>query len=222
MAEIFLHGRETVENDAGNPRYVQTIDSGILWIVGTAPNANETLYPFDQPRVMRGYNDFPEGLGSTGTLPDQLDLILKQAGRMSQTVCFARVEEGDTPTETLANIIGSRAARTGLHALSRVAPEFNLRPKLIGAPGFTSQRPTDGVSAIAITDGGDGYTSAPTVAIARGVGDTTGVGAAAVATTNDAGEVDAIVLTNPGLGYTAVPVVTLTGGGGGSGATATA
>jgi phage tail sheath protein FI len=221
VSEIFLHGRETIESDAGNPRYVATIDSGIMYIVGTAPDANETLYPLNQPKVMRGYNNFPEGLGSEGTLPDQLDLILKQAGRMSQTVYFNRIEEGADATATMANVIGSRSAKTGLHALSRVAPEFNQRPKLIGAPGFTSVRPTDGVAAIAVGgSGGSGYTTAPTVVVSRGGSDTTGAGAQAVATIG-AGKVTAIVLTNPGLGYTATPTVTLTGGGG-TGATGTA
>lgn len=220
MSEIFLHGYETTENDAGNPRYVQTIDSGIIFLVGTAPNADETLYPLNQPRVMRGYEDFPQGLGATGTLPDHLDLILKQAGRMSQTVYFVRVEEGANATATMANVLGSRAARTGLHALSRIQPEFNQRPKLLAAPGFTSVRPTDGVQSIAVGAAGSGYTTAPTVTIARGSGDTTGTGATAIATINGSGAVDAIVVTNPGVGYTVAPAITISGGGG-SGATGT-
>lgn len=220
MSEIFLHGRETIEKDAGNPRYVATIDSGIGFIVGTAPNANEQLFPVNQPRVMRGYQGFPQGLGSTGTLPDQLDLTLKQAGRMSQTTYFVRVEEGANATATLANVLGSRAAKTGLHALSRIHSEFNERPKLIGAPGFTSTRPTTGVASVTLSDGGDGYTSAPTVTVTRAGGDTTGIGATAVATINEAGEVDAVVITNPGVGYTAPPVLGFSGGGG-TGAVAT-
>lgn len=221
MSEVFLHGRETIEKDAGNPRFVQTIDSGIMFIVGTAPLANVDLYPINAPKVMRGYNDFPQGLGSTGTLPDQLDLILKQAGRMSPTVYFVRVTEGTTITESMANVIGSRAAKTGLHALSRISPEFNERPKLIGAPGFTSVRPTDGVASIAVTTPGTGYTTAPTVTITRGGSDTTGFGASAVATIDSAGIVDAVIITNPGAGYSAVPTIAFTGGGG-TGAAATA
>lgn len=221
MTEIFLHGRETLEKDAGNPRYVATIDSGIIFLVGTAPGASNTLYPLNQPRVMRGYEDFPQGLGSTGTLPDALDLVLKQAGRMSQTVYFNRVEEGANAAETLKNVLGSRAARTGLHALSRIAPEFNQRPKLIGAPGFTSTRPADGVATIAVTEGGAGYTSAPSVTITPAGGDVTGAGATAVATINASGEVDAVIVTNPGLAYTADPTISFSGGGG-AGATAAA
>jgi len=220
MADIFLHGIETEEKDAGNPRFVATIDSGIIFLVGTAPEANDTLFPLNQPQVMRGYNDMPAGLGTSGTLPDQLQNILAQAGRMSQTVYFTRVEEGTTDAETLVNVLGSRSARTGLHAVSRIRPEFGQAPKLVAAPGFTSARPTDGVATIAITEGGSGYTQAPDVILTRGAGDTTGTGATAVAVL-DGDAVSSVVLTNPGAGYTEVPTVSFSGGGG-TGATATA
>lgn len=226
VSEIFLHGFETTEKDAGNPRYVQTIDSGIIFIVGTAPLANPEIYPVNQPRVMRGYEDFPTGLGATGTLPDALRLISMQAGRMSQTAYFVRVTEGANATETMANVIGSRANKTGLHAISRIQPEFNQKPKLLGAPGFTSARPTTGVATITISNSGTtAYTAIPTVTIARGVGDTTGVGATAVATVDGNGEVDSVTITNPGWGYTATPVISFTRGTGdttGAGAAATA
>ncbi|MBB4267360.1 phage tail sheath subtilisin-like domain-containing protein [Roseospira visakhapatnamensis] len=218
--DIFLHGIETQEKDAGNPRFVATIESGIIFLVGTAPDASDDLIPVNQPQVVRGYTGLPAGLGSTGTLPDQLENILAQAGRMSQTVYFVRVAEGANETETMTNVLGSRAARTGLHALSRIRPEFGQAPRLIAAPGFTSTRPTDGVSAIAVTDGGNGYTEAPTVTLTRGAGDTTGTGATAVAVL-DGGAVSAVVVTNPGAGYTEAPTVALTGDGTGATATAT-
>ncbi len=209
--DIFLHGIETQERDAGNPRFVATIDSGIIYLVGTAPDAEPTLFPVGQPQVMRGYNDMPVGLGAAGTLPDQLSNVLAQAGRMSQTVYFNRVEDGASEAETLANVLGNRALRTGLHALSRIQPEFGQAPKLLGAPGFTSARPTDGVASVAVTEGGTSYTTA-TVTI---TGDGTGATATAVL---DGGAVSAVVVTNPGTGYT---TATATISGDGSGATAT-
>ena len=74
------------------------------------------------------------------------------------------------------------------------------------------------VASIAVTAGGSGYTSAPTVTIASSP--TTGGNATATATiTGDA--VSAITVTLGGVGYTSAPSVTISGGGG-SGATATA
>lgn len=70
-----------------------------------------------------------------------------------------------------------------------------------------------------LTNGGSGYTEAPTVVFTGGGG----TGAAAIAVIDeDSGEVVAVQVTNMGDGYTGVPAITFSGGGGGSGATATA
>lgn len=72
------------------------------------------------------------------------------------------------------------------------------------------------ISAITVTAGGSGYTSAPTVTI------TGGGGSGATATATVAGNaVTAITMTANGTGYTSAPTVSFSGGGG-SGATATA
>ena len=68
------------------------------------------------------------------------------------------------------------------------------------------------VDDIAVTAGGSGYTSAPTVNVA---------GSATATATISGGVVTAITVTAAGSGYTAAPAVTFSGGGG-SGATATA
>ena len=72
------------------------------------------------------------------------------------------------------------------------------------------------VTGIAVTNGGTGYTSIPTVSISGGGGS----GARATATTT--GIVNNLTITNPGSGYTAAPTVVFTGGGGGTGAAAVA
>ncbi|MFO1515141.1 MAG: immunoglobulin domain-containing protein [Verrucomicrobiota bacterium] len=74
------------------------------------------------------------------------------------------------------------------------------------------------IGGITVTNGGSGYTSAPTVTFSTS-GST--IGATAVATVSG-GVVTGVTVTSPGVGYTATPTVTLTGGGGtGAGATAT-
>lgn len=212
--DIFLHGLETQERDAGNPRYVATIDTGIIYLVGTAPRASSALYKPHQLNVLHGYEDLPKGLGSSGSLPIQIEYAMRQAGRTSPTIVYAIVPEGESEEETVANILGSRVNRTGLYALSRAKPELNLAPKLLAAPGFTSFRPKDGIAAIILEEGGSGYTSAPDVVITPASGDDTGNGATAACTINDAGEVDSIFLLTPGHRFKNDPVVTISGGGG--------
>ncbi len=74
---------------------------------------------------------------------------------------------------------------------------------------------TNRFSAIDLTNGGSGYTSAPTVEISGGGGS----GAYAIAVVGTTGVVAAVALVLPGENYTSAPTIKLTGGGG-SGATA--
>jgi phage tail sheath protein FI len=194
--DIYLHGIETIEKNDG-PRPVETIDTGIIGLLGTAPLASADIWPYDTVVPVYGYSGLPGALGSTGTLAEAFDGIFDQATRASQTILAVRVREGATLAETMGNIIGNLASKTGMHALRNAPTDFNLVPKILIAPGFTSTKPTDGVSAIAISNGGSGYTEAPTVSIVGGGGS----GASAVATINDDGEVDSITITNPGGGY---------------------
>ncbi len=63
------------------------------------------------------------------------------------------------------------------------------------------------VSAVTVTSGGDGYTSAPTVTFTGGEG----VGAAATATITG-NYVSAVAVTDGGAGYTSAPTVVFSGG----------
>lgn len=73
-----------------------------------------------------------------------------------------------------------------------------------------------GVGRIVVSDGGSGYSVAPTVEITSADGN--GAGATAVANL-DGGAVKDVTVTDPGSGYTARPIISLTGGDG-SGAVA--
>lgn len=213
--DIYLHGIETIEKNDG-PRPVVTIDTGIIGLVMTAPNADADLWPLNKCVAIHGYQGFPGGLGTAGTGPAAIEAIFDQATRASQTIVAVRVTEGVNAAATMANILGNPLTKTGMHALRDAQSELNLKPKLLIAPGFTSSKPTDGVLSIAVTNGGSGYTSAPAVAITGGAGN----GAQAIAIVED-GEVTEIVITNPGQAYTSAPTVAFSGGGG-TGAAATA
>ena len=73
---------------------------------------------------------------------------------------------------------------------------------------------TDEVHSILVTNGGTGYTSAPTVTLSGGGG----TGATAVASVIISGVVKAINITSPGKNYTSAPSVSFSGGGGSSAA----
>ncbi len=76
------------------------------------------------------------------------------------------------------------------------------------------------VTGVTITNGGTGYTTAPTVTFsAPPAGGTTATG---TATVSSSGFVTGITITNPGSGYTSMPTVTFSASPSGTTATATA
>lgn len=71
-----------------------------------------------------------------------------------------------------------------------------------------------GVNGIASFTSGAGYIAPPIITVNRGAGDTTGVGATAIAQIDrNAGTVTNILITCPGINYTVTPTFTLSGGG---------
>jgi hypothetical protein len=92
---------------------------------------------------------------------------------------------------------------------------FSFSPSAPGVPVFSRGGTVS--PNIKVTNGGTGYVTPPAVTIGGG----SGGGATAVATVA-AGTVTNVYLTNPGSGYLASDVLTVTFGGPGAGATATA
>jgi hypothetical protein len=129
---------------------------------------------------------------------------------LSPDEIMAPADAAATATATLAN-----PTRTGTYRSSQLLepPAGTLGPSLVAE----SQDSLDQVTAVTLTSGGGGYTSAPQVNISGGGG----ANATATAEVNGDGQVVSITLTSGGGGYTSSPQVTFTGGGG-AGASATA
>ena len=147
MAETFLHGVEVLEIDAG-PRPIQTVRSSVIGLIGTAPSADATAFPLNTPVLIAGSRREAAKLDTVGTglgtLPGAIDSIFDQAGAV---IVVVRVEEGATAAETLANIIGGVNATTGeyegVQAFLGAESKLGVSPRILIAPGFTSDRPED-------------------------------------------------------------------------------
>lgn len=199
------------------PRPAVFSDMSVVGIIGTAPSAVLADFPLNTPVFL--YSDDAEkllALGATGTLRDAVNLINAQLGefQVAAKVVIVRVTEGADAKATIVNIVGN-GITTGLAAFLEAGPALGVIPRLLCAPGFTSQRDT-GVASIAVGNAGTGYTTAPTVALSGGGG----TGATATATVAG-GLITGFTVTNPGSGYTSNPTVALSGGAG-TGGTATA
>lgn len=221
MATEFLHGPEVLEIDNGI-RTIRIASSSVIGIVGTAPDADPLAFPLNKPVLIAGSRTEAAKLDTlgngAGTLPSALDAIFDQTNAV---VVVVRVDEGENDTGTLANILGGVNAINGnyegIQALLGSKSVLGFAPRILCVPGFTHTRQQQAVTAITVTNGGTGYTSAPAVALTGG----NGTGATATAEIDAQGRVSKIIVSNPGTGYTAAPTVALTGGGG-SNAAATA
>jgi phage tail sheath protein FI len=111
-------------------------------LIGTAPDADNTVFPLNKPVLIVGSRREAAKLGATGTLPMAINGIFDQIGAM---VIVIRVKEGEDEAETIANIIGGVDAQTGdykgVQAFLSAESIVHSAPRILIAPGFTHQRP---------------------------------------------------------------------------------
>lgn len=211
-------GIQTIDSEVRPPSYG---DMSVVGLIGTAPNADANIFPFNTPVFM--YSDDADkltALGVSGTLSDAIRLLHAQLGefQVAAKVVVVRISQDVDDQVTIGRIAGN-GVTTGAFAFNRAGAELGVIPRLLAAPGYTHQTLT-GVTAINVTAAGSGYTSAPTVALSGGGG--SGATATAIlGTDTNAGKVVGFTITNPGSGYTTAPTVAFSGGGG-TGAAATA
>jgi phage tail sheath protein FI len=138
MPEQFLHGVEVVEVTSG-ARSIRTVTSSVIGIIGTADDADNTVFPLNTPVLIAGYEPtLIAKLGTTGTLVDALDGIFDQAGAV---VVVIRVATGVDAAATRANVIGTvdgSGQYTGAQALLGAESVLGVSPRILIAPTFTS------------------------------------------------------------------------------------
>jgi phage tail sheath protein FI len=132
------------------PRPAVYSDMSVVGLIGTAPEADPAVFPLDTPVFL--YSDDAAkrtALGTQGTISDALNLINAQLGefQVAAKVVVVRVEEGLTADATIANIVGDGIS-TGLEAFVQAGPLLGVIPRLLCAPGFTSQRTGTDANAI--------------------------------------------------------------------------
>lgn len=190
----YLHGVETIEVDDQINAF-QTVKSGVIGVIGTAPNRDIMTYPINEPFLVAGDPRSVVNLGSVGTLCDALDSMFRVARPV--IVCVV-IEEGANLNETYSNIVGNEAARTGVHAFRKANSILQLVPKLLIAPGWTNATSSDGLSGAVVNTGGIGYVVDQTTATVSGGG---GQGASFKVMVNGSGAVQALVPLNNGFNY---------------------
>jgi phage tail sheath protein FI len=218
----FLHGVEVIEIDDG-PRPIRTVRSSVIGIVGTAPDADATTFPLNTPVLIAGSRgeaaklDTSVGQTREGTLPNAVDLILDQIGAV---IVVIRIDEGANAAEAAANVLGGVDGNTGdyegVHALLGAQSIVGVQPRILIAPGFTSERPNGVAGHGNITAGTGGANGTFPLAFTGG----TGSGAEGTFTVSGGG-LTAIAITKSGR-YTAAPTFSFAASAGLTGAAAVA
>lgn len=139
----YLHGVEVVEIDDGL-RSIATVKSSIIGFVGTAPDAVAATFPLNRPVLVTGPR-MAEGLGATGTLRDA---YLAAYAQGVSAVIVVRVAEGADAAGTIANVVGSATAGTGVYALLAAKALTGQVPRILAAPGHTSTPAASPVSPV--------------------------------------------------------------------------
>ncbi len=148
MTEQFLHGVNVIEITSGS-RKIKTSKSSVIGIVGTAPDADERIFPFNKPVLITG--SLAAKLGQKGTLFSSVNAIFSQIGA---TVVVIRIEESKNQDqdETLQNIIGGVDSETGeykgIEAFLSSESIVHVAPRILIAPQFTHQLPEDGKNPV--------------------------------------------------------------------------
>ena len=146
-------------------RPVLAADMSTVGIVGPAPLADPVLFPFDTP-VFVNSNDSSKvkKLGDSGYLADAVRGVNDQLGETQSAarIVIVRTQEGDDPDpaiklqQTISNIAGDSITGKGMWAFLKSSAKLGYTPRILIAPGYTSQM-ANGVGAINRTTPGEGY-----------------------------------------------------------------
>jgi phage tail sheath protein FI len=121
------------------------VETGIIGVVGTAPDADSTLFPLNEPVLITGSRAKAAKLDTLGngqgTLPGVMDAIFDQ---IAPLIVVVRVAEDAEEAKQISNIIGTVDAAghyTGLQALLAAKTKLGVKPRILGAPGFSHHQP---------------------------------------------------------------------------------
>ncbi len=125
-------------------------DLSVIGLVGTAPNAAAGTFPLNTPVLVNSSDPVAiAALGNAGTLADALRMITAQLGEFQSAArcVVVRVTQGDDTESTMANVAGDGIS-TGVAALLEAGPLTGYTPRLLAAPGFTSQHAPDEANVV--------------------------------------------------------------------------
>lgn len=154
----FHHGVRVLEVNEGT-RPISTIETAVVGLVATAPDADESVFPLNEPVLVTDVYDALSSAGEQGTLAKVLDAISAQSRPLSVIV---RVEEGEDEAKMTSNVIGTtiNGRNTGMKALlAAQSGRPRIKPRIIGIPGLENESTVAALGGIAEQLRGFAYAS---------------------------------------------------------------
>jgi len=190
-------------------------DLSTIGIIGPAPLADATVFPFDTP-VFINSNDSrkTQKLGDLGYLADAVRGINDQLGetQFAARIVIVRTQEGTDPDpaiklqQTISKIAGDSLAGTGMWAFLKASQKLGFTPRILTAPGYTSQM-ANGVGYIERTAPGSGYVTDHMYPVTFSGGGPDAVQATGHAYGLSNGQLGAVELELPGAWYDTPPTI---------------
>ena len=191
---------------AGSVQGVVTSNTATTLTVASWFPANSTAFSVTATTTGAAFTSAPATTTYTATTATDTSLALTPNAYVGATITVG------TATATVAS---NTATTLTLSAWSAPAPAAGTTTISIAAStaSCAALNPFSAgglVGAVAVVNGGSGYTTAPTVTLSAPTGTNTPVTATAVAEIQN-GQVVSISVTNPGHGYLTAPTVSITG-----------
>ncbi|MBN3005591.1 phage tail sheath protein [Chromobacterium alkanivorans] len=135
MPTDYHHGVRVLEINEGT-RTIRTVSTAVIGLVAVADDADATTFPEDTPVLITDVNAAIGKAGTQGTLAAALDAIADQAKPL---VVVVRAKKGADDATQTSNLIGTTTTEgklTGMKALLAAQTKLNVKPRILGVPGF--------------------------------------------------------------------------------------
>jgi phage tail sheath protein FI len=192
----YKHG-VTLNESPDTPSLLRITNFGVTQFNGTAPDADAATYEINKPTLVTSLSQ--ANLLGESWLKAALETYFGEGGSYA---VVNRVAVGADAAETQANLIGDASTKTGIYAALSTKAILRVQPRVLVTEGDTGTYIEDGVVSITLTNNGQDYTSAPTVAISGG-------GDAAATAEVDKHKVVSLSVVNAGQDYTSAPTITI-------------
>lgn len=144
----YHHGVRVLELTEGT-RPIRTIQTSVIGLVATAPDADPLAFPLDTPVLITNVYAALAKAGTSGTLARTLQAIADQARPVTIVVRVAPGEDQAATTTHVLGTVSTQGRYTGMKALLAAQAVLGIKPRILGAPGLDTQPVAAGLASVA-------------------------------------------------------------------------